>query len=149
MEQIHLTELIIEAYRSRLRAIVARIDGEWDNPHLIAMGDLPTDPLDDIHKWADIGSSPKQPKPKEGNNMKLWLLEPITPWDTWYDKVGGFVIRAKSEKAARQLATTEQGDEGEVIQSMSKPWEDPTITTCKPLLRKGKTCIILRDFMSA
>lgn len=36
---------------STLRAIKARIQGEWDNPHLMAMGELMTDPNADILRF--------------------------------------------------------------------------------------------------
>lgn len=36
---------------STLRAIKARIQGEWDNPHLVAMGELMTDPNADILRF--------------------------------------------------------------------------------------------------
>jgi hypothetical protein len=36
---------------STLRAIKARIQGEWDNPHLMAMGELMTDPNADVLRF--------------------------------------------------------------------------------------------------
>ena len=36
-----------------LRAIVARINGEWDNPDLVAMGPLSVDSSDDIRDWSE------------------------------------------------------------------------------------------------
>ena len=62
--------------------------------------------------------------------MKLWLLRPRLlsakraaeseecedvewPWDPWYDKAFGFVVRSETEEDARALAAKECGDEGE------------------------------------
>jgi len=50
--------------------------------------------------------------------MPLWLLRPRedlpvedNPWEPWYDKAFGFVVRAKTEAIARQLANADGGAE--------------------------------------
>jgi hypothetical protein len=101
---------------------------------------------------------------------KLWLLTPrndlsgIDPWQPWYDKAFGFVIRAESEIEARQLADNQAGRENgfswpgrhEWLDEASRdtsedfhPWLDPTLSTCEVLLSDGETKVILRDFKSA
>lgn len=44
---------IDETQVNALRAIVARLDGEWDNPHLLAYGVLYVDPDTDIRRIAE------------------------------------------------------------------------------------------------
>ena len=48
--------------------------------------------------------------------MKLWLVRPIEtdddgddPWEPWYDKAFGFVIRAESDQKAREIANEKWG----------------------------------------
>ena len=75
--------------------------------------------------------------------MKLWLLQPVTPWVPWYDKAFGFVVRASTEEKARWLASTQAGDEGCAV------WLDAKQTTCVELVANGKQDVILRDFAAA
>jgi hypothetical protein len=84
--------------------------------------------------------------------MKLWLLRPRkecikkdNPWEPWYDKAFGFVIRAKTEKKARCLADQDAGDENDNFSA----WTDKKYSTCIELTPSGKEQIILRDFYSA
>lgn len=85
--------------------------------------------------------------------MKLWLLEPLedternyhqpgSPWDPWYDKAFGFVVRAESEADARALANEEHGDEGDA-------WLDPALSKCVELTADGEPGVVLRDFAAA
>lgn len=79
--------------------------------------------------------------------MKLWLLRPrepgdgaVTednnPWDPWYDKCFGFVVRAKTEIEARQFAHESAGAENrgefmyQAIANTKEPWLDPAYSTC-------------------
>ena len=77
---------------------------------------------------------------------KLWLLEPIrdlpegdNPWEPWYDKVFGFVVRAENEIEARRFADEKAGDEnrGEFlaakIANTKNPWLDSSYSTCVSL----------------
>jgi len=94
--------------------------------------------------------------------MKLWILRPQenlpeneNPWDPWYDKVFGFVIRAETEVDARKLAHKEAGDEnrGEFLNSKiantTTPWLDEKYSTCVELTAEGESDVIIRDFASA
>ena len=79
--------------------------------------------------------------------MKLWLLSPIenlqdSPWEPWYDKVFGFVIRAETEMEARRIADENYGDENF---EGSKPWLHSEFSTCIELTPDGESELILRD----
>ena len=84
--------------------------------------------------------------------MRLYLLEPVTasreakggPWDPWYDKAFGFVVRAESEAEARAMvAEGEAGDEG------AEAWLNAEHSTCEELTSEGEAMIIIRDFAAA
>ena len=87
--------------------------------------------------------------------MKLWILEPIGvtkeslrggPWDFWYDKVFGFVVRAETEYLARNLAQKNGGDE---IKNDRPVWDNPNLSTCIELTINGEEDIIMQDFHAA
>ena len=85
--------------------------------------------------------------------MRLWLLRPINldieddPWEPWYDKAFGFVVRAETEEKARHLIADDEiftyGDEGALA------WLDPKLSSCVELLSDGEEEIIIRDFAKA
>ena len=79
--------------------------------------------------------------------MRLYLLKPINPnappFDPWWDKSFGFVVRAKSEQDAREYAAKERGDEG------ADTWRDPALTSCEVLPARGEAGVILTDFRNA
>ena len=81
--------------------------------------------------------------------MKLWLLRPISdedtssPWNPWYDKAFGFVVRAKTETSARKLASEMSGDES------SSAWHDAALSSCVELTNDGPAEVIIRDFAAA
>ena len=95
--------------------------------------------------------------------MKLWLLRPIEglendPWEPWYDKAFGFVIRAETEKRAREIANENGGNEtcelnaricrtgsDPIYQTLSDPWIDSTLSTCDELLADGEECVLIKD----
>lgn len=93
--------------------------------------------------------------------MKLWLLAPLfedvndNPWDPWYDKAFGFVVRAETEDDARQIAHKNAGDEnkntfmGISISKTTTPWLDIKYSLCVPLPQEGEARLILRDFAAA
>ena len=91
--------------------------------------------------------------------MKLYLLRPMADdpaWDPWYDKAFGFVVRAKDETEARQLAQEESGDEAWKYNFGSEPWRKPLDSwlssdhsTCVELTSTGEAEVIIRDFASA
>ena len=87
------------------------------------------------------------------SEMKLWLLRPVDnlkvgddPWDPWYDKAFGFVVRAKTEIEAREIADIEGRAENREFDS---PWLDAMYSSCLELLSKGEAGLIIRDFASA
>ena len=82
--------------------------------------------------------------------MKLFLLEnredlakDDDPWKLWYDKAFGFVIRAIDERAARELAASQCGDESK------KAWQNSGYSTCVELTADGIAEVILRNFSAA
>jgi hypothetical protein len=85
--------------------------------------------------------------------VKLWLLKPRdglpttdNPWEPWYDKPFGHVIRAETESDARRLASE---DAGEWAKEMQRAWLDPSLSTCVELLPDGPPKVVLTDFRSA
>lgn len=88
--------------------------------------------------------------------MKLWLLRPLDaesgPWNPWYDKAFGFVVRADTEADARALAAKDAGDEadGEDFEPLPvNPWQDPALASCVELAHEGDAGVIIMDFKSA
>ena len=60
-----------------------------------------------------------------------------------YDELHAVVVRAKSEKEARVLASTYRGDEG------FETWLDEKRSTCEKLQVRGKNQVICADFHEA
>jgi hypothetical protein len=94
--------------------------------------------------------------------MKLWILRPIdglekndNPWNPWYDRAFGFVVRANTEEEARALAHANAGDEnrGEFMVNKTAntetPWLDAKYSTCIELLPEGDAEVVMKDFASA
>ena len=94
--------------------------------------------------------------------MKLWLLRPIqdlpdndNPWEPWYDKAFGFVVRAKNEKEAREFAHQDAGEEnrGEFLfkktANTTEPWKNEKYSTCIELKKDGDAGVIIQDSASA
>jgi len=79
--------------------------------------------------------------------MKLWVLRPVNeetaPWMPWFDRMFGFVIRAKSESAARKLAAEQAGDEG------PEAWLSPESASCTELQTDGEATVIMQDYNPA
>mgnify|MGYP001562935653 CR=1 FL=1 len=76
--------------------------------------------------------------------MKLWLLRPVeglpdNPWEPWYDKVFGSVVRAATEQDARNMAREESGVENPDL------WKDHHYTTCMELLPDGEPGVLIVD----
>ena len=86
--------------------------------------------------------------------LKLYILRPVYredggipkggPWDPWYDKTFGAVIRADSEAEARQLLSSSCRGSRE-----GPAWLDPTLSTCELLTSDGAVGIIIEDFCRA
>lgn len=69
--------------------------------------------------------------------MKLFLL--VRVGETQYDEYVGFVVRAKDEFTARNIANTMPGDEGHI-------WSDPLQVRCTEITTKGDEGIVLGSF---
>lgn len=91
--------------------------------------------------------------------MNLYHLEPRAPkrkpWDPWYDKCFGFVIRAETESQARLMASVQSGDEDGLMSKEEKKkdsvWLAPHLTVCHEIAYNvsGKEDTIIRDFHAA
>ena len=89
--------------------------------------------------------------------MKVWILRPLKglsddddPWEPWYDKAFGFVVRAETEEEARKFADKKAGDENfSESPHTSNPWLDPKFTTCTYLSNDGEPGVVMRDFSKA
>ena len=94
--------------------------------------------------------------------LKVYELRPVenlpnndNPWDPWYDKNFGFIIRAENEKEAREIANENAGDEnrGEFLNSKTSdtktPWLDEKYSTCVEISSNGEKGLIMQDFARA
>ena len=88
--------------------------------------------------------------------MALWLLKTRDdlekgndPWEPWYDKTFGMVIRGDSEKEIREIAQNkcQHGDESR--EGVGNPWLKKEYSVCTKLLGKGNKEVILEDFQAA
>ncbi len=73
------------------------------------------------------------------SNMKLYLVERRDASMVKYDEYSGFVIRAKSPRAARKWAADECSDEGPEV------WMDVKLTKVQELKPEGVVDTILSD----
>ena len=83
--------------------------------------------------------------------MRLWLITPkeetyTSVWEPGYDKAHGFVVRAKTEDKARELANTRSGDE---VSEYAGAWLDSNYSDCIELRSTGPEEVIIRDFYHA
>jgi len=83
--------------------------------------------------------------------MKIYILRPIciennNPFEG-YDKVFGFVIRAKNESEARKIANQNAGNENGSL-GVKNPWLDINYSTCEVLSKTGESEVIMSDFVS-
>ena len=123
------------------------------NPHhhsFSPFAGYPQDPYAHTMSLADLG-------PSLLSTTDLWLLQPKNnlkkddnPWDPWFDKCFGFVIRAKDEKSAREFADANAGEEnrGGFLRKRAitiHPWLDANYTICAQLIAEGKEGIIIKD----
>ena len=94
--------------------------------------------------------------------MKVFILRPKNelpvndnPWEPWYDKIFGFIIRADNEKEAREIANENAGDEniGEFLSkktaNTNTPWLDEKYSTCVEISNEGGKGLIMQDFARA
>lgn len=90
--------------------------------------------------------------------MKLWLLRPAEglernedPWEPYYEKTFGFVVRAASAEDARQIADRNSGNEnqpkyrGNELVHEKHPWLDERLSTCTELCADGEPGVIIQD----
>lgn len=86
----------------------------------------------------------------EFHETRMWLLRPRVDWEPWFDKSFGFVVCAKSEERARELAEAGAGDESRHYGDAPRyVWKDASVTSCVEL-RAGLTEeVVMRDFASA
>ena len=96
------------------------------------------------------------------SEMKLWVLRPAldlpdkdNPWEPWYDKTFGFVIRAGSAQEARAIAHKNAKDEnrgefmGRKTSNTTTPWIDPNYSTCCELRGGKRPGVVMEDYASA
>lgn len=89
--------------------------------------------------------------------MKLWILKPLKPnalkgpWEPWYDKAFGFVVRAETEEAARAVAQDNGGGETDAypLRGLRPAWTNPKFSSCVELTADGQEEMVLRDFHAA
>ena len=84
--------------------------------------------------------------------MYLWILRPIeglldddcpvegNPWEGFWDRQHGVVVRAVDEAAARALAASTKGDERSVA------WLEARWSSCALLPEVGPAEVVLVDF---
>lgn len=72
--------------------------------------------------------------------MKLYLLS-RNPDDVWYDQFTDKLIRAESERRAREIASLDIGDEGDI-------WRDKTLVTAKIITGDGQEEVILTSYLN-
>jgi hypothetical protein len=82
--------------------------------------------------------------------MRLWLLSPREiaekaddPWEPWFDKNFGMVVRAPDEATARTLARKAAWGEG------ADAWSDPALSSCVELTANGEAGVIMTDVWRA
>lgn len=90
--------------------------------------------------------------------MKLFELRPAknlvkgdNPWDPWFDKYFGYVIRAENESEARKIAHLNEFNEDDdpSIFPITSHWLDEKYSTCIELTSGGDSGIIMSDFARA
>jgi hypothetical protein len=84
----------------------------------------------------------------------LWLLRPKEgispdPWQPWYNRCFGMVIRAGSEAEARMLIEKYTGSEFSPYGNGKNPWLSSDTSTCVPLDADGPDEVIMTDVESA
>lgn len=94
--------------------------------------------------------------------MRLWLLKARRelpqgddPWNPWYDKNFGLVIRAETEERARKIAQDNSADEsrgaflGRNTSETTAPWLYEKYSSCEELACEGDEEVLLIDHWSA
>ena len=94
--------------------------------------------------------------------MKIFELRPVenlknndNPWEPWFDKSFGFIVKAETEAEARKYAGENAGGEnrGEFLSTKTanttNPWIDEKYSTCVELNGDGEAGMIMQDFARA
>ena len=88
--------------------------------------------------------------------MKLFILKPRdglgdgdNPWDPWYDKCFGVVVRAKSHAAARVVAEEHHSGESCPVRGIRGAWAKAKYSTCVELKAYGSEGLIIQDISNA
>ena len=85
-------------------------------------------------------------------DMNLYLLRPVEnhcdmgddPWNPWYDKDFGHVVRADSEEAARKMCGSLGSGYNDTYAELNA-WLLPKYSTCEVLEEEGEEDIIITD----
>lgn len=83
--------------------------------------------------------------------MKLWILLPVlglphgdNPWEIWYDKSDGFIVRAATPEQAREIAQNASKFEHDQSPARHRqPWMDPRYSTCTELTQDGNPGVVM------
>ena len=82
--------------------------------------------------------------------MKLWLLRPNEdrprgddPWNPWFNRCFGVVVRARTEKEARRIAHEQEGAQ------LGDAWLTDRHSTCVPMSHAGEPGVIISDLRNA
>lgn len=82
--------------------------------------------------------------------MRIWKLERLSDNPKDYDESIAFIIRAKSEVRAREIAHEESGDT-RIVASRDQPspegWLDSSRTSCSPIAVSGAPCVLLQSIL--
>lgn len=70
-----------------------------------------------------------------------------SPWDPWYDKCFGFVIRAMTDFDARHIADANAGHENDFWSI--HPWLDENMSTCIKIDDTMGAGLIIKDVQKA
>lgn len=96
--------------------------------------------------------------------MRLWILRPRAdldpsnnPWEPWYDRCFGFIVRAFDEAQARSLAAEQPGsevrmewdEEAETSRVVLNPWLHAEYSTCAELTADGAAEVVMSDVHAA
>ena len=88
--------------------------------------------------------------------MKLFLLKPRedledngNPWEPWYDKCFGVVVRAESHTTARRIAEGHESGEASPTFGVVGAWTNSKYSSCSELKAQGSEGVIIQDIYGA
>jgi len=85
-----------------------------------------------------------RPKEPYGHGRKFGNAVDNDPWELWFTKAFGFVVRAETELEARCIADNNAGDENS--SAGRHPWLNDADSVCLELTADGPAGEIMRDF---